>query len=484
MIKDELLGKPMLERIEYVNNSLISSQDFKNEIWIFSGEPAQTRVKVFMVDIDFPIYRLKNIRTKGPQQSYIATNEVQEDFFSRDGESRKALLVQHELLLKIAESAEFGGVSHVNAFEQGDYDLSHPMIMSSNGVLINGNTRMSALRHLYSSDEVKYDRYSKIPIAVLPSPFTEKDFRKLELNLQINPDLKKKYSWTSEAQDCLEQVESGVSIDSLSDEYNRRSNDASHPKNLLNQLKMAKLYLKKYSDVLDYSLIEKNQFALWAWAEWRSTLDNDLAKQFTVDLLCGQMINEPEGLGDLFKNIKRKAKEYRLDPSLYAVSLNQVNNDITTQEPEVVDTLDNESNHAGINGEETNSDSGAKEDEDYEYGFMNEFEDDQEDSESQTVSEQEIVKRLKEKIADGKKVDLLGAVENVISNKNEEEKRSKDFNLIFTDSIDIKEKAIDCFKRFKAGEHDYENLNEAITELKIAEIKIKDLYKLIENSLK
>ena len=482
MIKDELLGKPMLERIEYVNNSLISSQDFKNEIWIFSGEPAQTRVKVFMVDIDFPIYRLKNIRTKGPQQSYIATNEVQEDFFSRDGESRKALLVQHELLLKIAESAENGGVSHVDAFEQGDYDLSHPMIMSSNGVLINGNTRMSALRHLYSSDEVKYDRYSKIPIAVLPSPFTEKDFRKLELNLQINPDLKKKYSWTSEAQDCLEQVESGVSIDSLSDEYNRRSNDASHPKSLLNQLKMANIYLKKYSDVLDYSQIEKNQFALMAWAEWRSTLDNDLAKQFTVDLLCGQMINKPEEHGNLFKNINRKAKEYRLDPSLYSTTLNQVNNDLTTQktEEEVEEEVDNE----GIIGEELATDNSDSEDNDNEYGFMDEFEEGQEDSESQTASEQEIVDRLKEKIAAGKKIDLVGAVENVISNKNEEEKRSKDLNLIYTDSVDIKEKAIDCHKRFKSGDREYENLNEAIKELKIAEIKIKALYELIENSLK
>ena len=82
------------------------------------------------------------------------------------------------------------------------------------------------------------------------------------------------------------------------------------------------------------------------------------------------------------------------------------------------------------------------------------------------------------------KVDLVGAVENVISNKNEEEKRSKDLNLIYTDSVDIKEKAIDCHKRFKAGDHEYENLNEAIKELKIAEKKIKALYEMIENSLK
>lgn len=478
-IKDELLGKPMLERMEYVKNNVINSEDFQNEIWIFSGTPAQTKVKIFMIDIDFPIYRLKNIRTKGPQQSYIATNDVEEGFFSRDGESRKALRVQHELLLKIAESSEFGGVSHVTAFDQGTYDLSHPMIMSSNGVLINGNTRMSALRYLYNSDPVKYARYSKIPIAVLPSTFSEKDFRKLELNLQINPDLKKKYSWTSEAQDCLEQIESNVSIATLSAEYNRRSNDAGHPKNLLNQLRMANKYLKTYTDVVDYSMIEKDQFALWAWADWRSTLDNDLTKQFAVDLLCGDMINKPEGHGNLYKNINKKAKEYRLDPSLYSVALNQVNNDLTTQETE-----EDKADQEGINGEEPTTDHSKSKDNDDEYGFMDEFEMDEESSESETVSDQEIVERLEKAISDGRKIDFVGAVENVISNKNEEDKRSKDLNLIYTDSVDIKEKAIDCHKRFKAGDHEYENLNEAIKELKIAEKKIKALYEMIENSLK
>jgi hypothetical protein len=481
MIKDELLGKPMLERMEYVKNNLMSS-DFKNEIFIFSGTPAQTRVKVFMVDIDFPIYRLKNIRTKGPQQSYIATNEVSEDFFSRDGESRKALLVQHELLLKIAESAEFGGVSHVDAFERGGYDLAHPMIMSSNGVLINGNTRMSALRHLYNSDQVKYERYSKIPIGVLPSSFTERDFRKLELNLQINPDLKKKYSWTSEAQDCLEQVESGVSIDSLSDEYDRRSNDASHPKNLLNQLKIAKKYLKTYSDLIDYSTIEKDQFAFWAWAEWRSTLDNDLDKQFTVDLICGQMINNPEGHGNLYKNIKAKYKEYRLDPSLYGTSLNQVNNDMNNQESE--EDLEEVVDQDDINEDDQTTDNLDSKYQEDEYGFLDEFEEDEENLESETASEKKIVNRIRERLKTGKKVDIVSAVENVISNKNEEEKRSKDLNLIYTDSVDIKEKVVDCLKRFKVRNHEYENLNEAVQELKIAEIKIKALYELIENSSK
>lgn len=493
-IKDELLGKPMLERIDFIKNSLINSTDFIYEIIIFSGEVHQTKIKVFMVDIDFPIYRLKNIRTKGPQQSYKATNDIEDDFFSRDGESREALSIQHELLLKIADSKNdtSASVSHVATFDIGNYDLAQPMIISSSGVLINGNTRMSALRHLFNSDPVKYSRYAKIPIAILPSNFSEKDFRKLELNLQINPELRKEYSWISEAQDCKEQVEFGVDLESLSHEYGRRSNEAGHPKNLLNQLKMAGLFLKTYNHVMDYNRIEKDQFALWAWYNWRSIHDNDLDKQFQVDLICGQMINKPEGHGNLYKNINNKAKEWRLDPSLYRVQLKQAANDLTIIKPDYVD--ENEivepSIHSFIepsNEEELSNDFEQIEEktdneEEDEYGFLNDFEHTEEITEKTEISDKELIETIKKNIENGNIVDMVAAADNVLLNKFEEEKRSKDLNLIYRDAIEIKEKAIDCFKRFETSEHKFENLTEAIIELKEAEIKIKALYELIENT--
>jgi len=496
-IKDELLGKPMLERIDFIKNSLINSTDFIYEIIIFSGGPHQTKIKVFMVDIDFPIYRLKNIRTKGPQQSYKATNDIDDDFFSRDGESREALSIQHELLLKIADSKNetSASVSHVATFDIGNYDLAQPMIISSSGVLINGNTRMSALRHLFNSDPVKYSRYAKIPMAILPSNFSEKDFRKLELNLQINPELRKEYSWISEAQDCKEQVEFGVDIESLSHEYGRRSSEPGHPKNLLNQLKIAELFLKNYNNyVMDYNRIEKDQFALWAWYNWRSTHDNDLDKQFQVDLICGQMINKPEGCGNLYKNINSKAREWRLDPSLYSVQLKQVANDLRLTklgnvdgteiiEPKINSFIES-SNHE--EGEPLNDfvKTKAKTDieEEDEYGFLNDFVQTEEKTENTEISDKELIETIKKNIDSGNIVDMVAAADNVLLNKFEEEKRSKDLNLIYRDAIEIKEKAIDCYKRFETSEHKFKNLTEAIIELKAAEINIKALYELIENT--
>ena len=497
-IKDELLGKPMLERIDFIKNSLINSPDFINEIHIFSGEVNHTKIKVFMVDIDFPIYRLKNIRTKGPQQSYIATNDIEDDFFSRDGESREALSIQHELLLEIAVSDKQTSASHVATFEAGNYDLAFPMIISSSGVLINGNTRMSALRSLFNSDPINYTRYSKIPMAILPSSFTERDFRKLELNLQINPDLRKEYSWISEAHDCREQILAGVHIDLLAAEYQRKSNHLAHPKNLLSQLNMADEYFKLNKETINYSYFEMSQYALWEWSKWRSTLGNELEHQYYVDILCSDLIKKkPKGTGILYIYIQQMAKSHRLNPKLYTESINQLSVDLAsnvkTEDNDGALIITNESPilitdelAADLNNQEASESPieplvNLDVADDDEYDFLNSFDKDEiSDKEEMPISQ--VISQIKESREKGIEIDIIKAVENTVSNMNEEDKRSKDLNLIYRDAIEIKEKAIDCFKRFETSEHKFENLTEAIIELKAAEIKIKALYELIENT--
>ena len=113
---------------------------------------------------------------------------------------------------------------------------------------------------------------------------------------------------------------------------------------------------------------------------------------------------------------------------------------------------------------------------------MNDFEHTEEITEKTEISDKELIETIKKNIENGNIVDMVAAADNVLLNKFEEEKRSKDLNLIYRDAIEIKEKAIDCFKRFETSEHKFENLTEAIIELKEAEIKIKALYELIENT--
>ena len=264
--KDKDLGASYLERKDYINNKLKGSEPL-NKIPIFSGTPQEVFVPVYMVDLNFPIYRLSNIRTKSAQETYISKNEIDKDFFKNDPECRDSLKVQHELLYEISISGS-DEKNHYKTFENDSFDKSHPMMMTDEGILINGNTRMSAIRELFFSNPSKFNRYEKVPIALLPSNLTEKDIRKLELNLQINPDIHKDYPWISEAMDCRDQLLLGRDEKDVELEYKRRQNEVSHPINLINELTVADLFLNLYERKGEYDLLENDQYALLEWYRW------------------------------------------------------------------------------------------------------------------------------------------------------------------------------------------------------------------------
>ena len=72
MVQNEFLGKTLSVRQEkikkLINDPAAKEYDHNIEI---SKDNWKT-VPVFMVPIDFPIYRLENIRTESPQNSYIS----------------------------------------------------------------------------------------------------------------------------------------------------------------------------------------------------------------------------------------------------------------------------------------------------------------------------------------------------------------------------------------------------------------------------
>ena len=231
---------------------------------------------------------------------------IDKDFFKKDPECRDSLKIQHELLYEISISGS-DEKNHYKTFENESFDKAHPMMMTDDGILINGNTRMSALRELYFSDPSKFNRYEKVPIALLPSNLTEKDIRKLELNLQINPDIHKDYPWISEAMDCRDQLLLGRNEKDVEIEYKRRQNEVSHPINLINELTMADIFLNLYERVGEYDLLENDQYALLEWYRWRTQHKNNLNRVNTIDIICFEIIKSKlEGYresqrGDIYK---------------------------------------------------------------------------------------------------------------------------------------------------------------------------------------
>lgn len=522
-MEENLLGMPLIKRRDYI----LKLKEGKpiNQIYIFSGEgtPKEQKVDVYMVNIEVPIYRLKNIRTKSPQLTYIAKKGLNQDFFSKDPEDREALSAQHELLLSIADSKD--EKSHLKTFQERDYDKQHPMMMSSEGVLVNGNTRMSALRHLYNQNKVEYRRYESVPVAILPPEFSERDFRALELHLQINPDIKKDYSWVSEALDCRERIAEGYSLEELIEAYGREKKDIGNPKNLLDQITIADYFLEKSGNVNDYDSLEKDQYSLWAWADWRNNYQNDEIKKKLIDIECFQIIKNKSQLsemgikGDLYKNIKKKMADFKNDPLLWEgikkqfvkdvlgekaqenKSIAEVNSLLDDQEPsnnnknldntltletkniEEVQTEDQGTNESVTAISELNRDiEQIENNSNAVYSWMMDFEkDDLNESHKGEVGDDDILMALKK--VEEEDIEIISTFENVLSTRKEEFKRSADKNLIFNDSIEIKSNVSDCISRLKNSDNDFEKLPEALNELMEAKQQIEELIILIQNKL-
>jgi hypothetical protein len=458
--KENDLGNNFTERKEYINNKLKGSDPI-NRIPIFSGTSNESFVPVYMVDINFPIYRLSNIRTKSSQQTYISKNALEIDFFKKDPECREALKVQHELLYEISIS---GGdeKNHYKTFENESFDKAHPMMMSDDGILINGNTRMSAIRELYYSDPVRFKRYEKVPIALLPANLTERDIRKLELNLQINPDIHKDYPWISEAMDCRDQLYLGRSEKEIEEEYKRRQNDVSHPINLINELSMADIFLDLYEKKGEYDLLEKDQFALLEWYKFRGQHKSNANRVKIIDIICFEIIKSKiEGyresqLGDIYKQFRKLNKVFSENSETWNNLFKQYKIDLKVS-----------SNSHEVNGELNTTTSTTTTSS---YDFLNENLDiiENQDTNVGRDEERNIVEAIqdssKQKDRD-KSVKIVEAVLSVTGAVEESEKRNKSKNIINVLVLESLNNIDYCIKSLIDDDKEFEKLEETILEI-------------------
>lgn len=470
--KEKDLGASYLERKDYINNKLKGSEPL-NKIPIFSGTPQEVFVPVYMVDLNFPIYRLSNIRTKSAQETFISKNEIDKDFFKKDPECRDSLKIQHSLLYEISISGS-DEKNHYKTFENESFDKAHPMMMTDDGILINGNTRMSALRELYFSDPSKFNRYEKVPIALLPSNLTEKDIRKLELNLQINPDIHKDYPWISEAMDCRDQLLLGRNEKDVEIEYKRRQNEVSHPINLINELTMADIFLNLYERVGEYDLLENDQYALLEWYRWRTQHKNNLNRVNTIDIICFEIIKSKlEGYresqrGDIYKEFKKLNKTFGDNNDVWENLFIQykIDQNIETK-PE------------SISQEEKSKSA-------YDFLTENLIGDSNQNKNLSKNDENDIVNNIRNKSNTKDRnegIKIVETVQSVVGAFEENDKRNKNRKIINESVIESYRKIDDCIKRLSEGDKEFEKLEETISEIDKTIDHLNLLKKLIQQNI-
>lgn len=214
----------------------------------------QNRVQplpVVRLPIGLPIYRMANYRTRAEQLTYIREKNKPYDFFENGQEDQSAQQVQHDILFSFAQKGIGGNVVPI-ADVLKESSQHEPILITADGVVVNGNRRISAMRELYNNGK---EEFSHIDCMVLPEYATRDEIREIEVRLQMTPQTLLPYDWICEGIAINELIQMGMPKEKVADLLRKRPVDL---ENHILALQHAELYLADrlgtpgdYAEVLD-----------------------------------------------------------------------------------------------------------------------------------------------------------------------------------------------------------------------------------------
>lgn len=201
-----------------------------------------SKLPVVQLPIDLPIYRMQNFRTFTDQAEYIANEGVAADYFSAGQEIETVQQVQHRMLAKLAMRGVAESVAPVRDVLKRE-GQREPLLITSSGVVVNGNRRLAAMRELYAEDPGTFANFSHVDFAVLPSDATLADVIDVEAALQAKQETKLEYDWVGDAQLMKAMVLQHGGTSEVAKRLNRSDKEI---RNTIQALAEADIYLKEW----------------------------------------------------------------------------------------------------------------------------------------------------------------------------------------------------------------------------------------------
>lgn len=236
----EIKLTPRSEREAIIQKRVEASTE-TDYLYDFRGDKAA--LKIISLHVDVPVYRLDNCRTFSEQQDAIAKGKLDKDYFSKGQELSTVQARQHAILTKLAKKISTSVSSILEVLEkEGQRDS---ILITSTGVVVNGNRRLSAIRELYAADgAVVNSKWSHVKCLVLPSDTSPDEIDDIEANEQARPQTKLDYDWIGDAQLVRRQVNKGRTPKQVADQLRRSEAEI---KNLLQSIDEADLYLNEWA---------------------------------------------------------------------------------------------------------------------------------------------------------------------------------------------------------------------------------------------
>lgn len=246
--------RPLEEREELVKNAREASKLEERETYPFyEFQNTLHNLPIIRLEIGVLVYRMLNYRTRTAQLQYIHDREKSKDFFETGQENEEAQQAQHDLLVGYAKRGREGSV--VPIFEElQKQEQREPIIITTSGVVVNGNRRLAAMRELFTDNPDIFPHFSHANCAVLPGSATPEEIRETEVRLQMQSETKLPYEWINECLAIKELSSSNKSYEYIASLMNKKERDVKIADQALSEVDM---YLREWVGTPgEYEIVE------------------------------------------------------------------------------------------------------------------------------------------------------------------------------------------------------------------------------------
>lgn len=210
-----------------------------------------------VIDIsqDKLVYRADNGRLITDLQKLQKKKGLEPDYHSKRQEEPRVQKDLHRLLVNLSQDPQ--GPIYQELELQGMQ--TEALLITSDGIVVNGNRRLAAMRELLFREPDRYSRFSTVRAAVLPAEAGAQDIEYVEAALQLAPETKLAYSWINRRltlrrhRDILK-----LPLDKILESYRLQS--AQELDTELQELALAESYLADYClQPEEYSLVDEEE---------------------------------------------------------------------------------------------------------------------------------------------------------------------------------------------------------------------------------
>ena len=210
------------------------------------------KAPVITVGSDVLVYRVENGRLITQLREHARRNR--EDLASVYAKQDTAEVQQLLHSLLVAEAGDPRGPI-LHELERQRLQ-TEPLLITAEGVVVNGNRRLAAMRELLHRDPDRYSEFAEVSAAMLPAEAGAADLEFVEAALQMAPETKLAYGWIGRRLKMRRQRdELKLPLESMCESY--RLEDATDIDREIQELALAEDYLDNYrGEPGHYSLVD------------------------------------------------------------------------------------------------------------------------------------------------------------------------------------------------------------------------------------